>query len=115
MRMWNINPKLMCRQHLLGEHLEMHMFSGCLRKNISLNGYVKNGLVDLKNIKNRHNEITKEMIVRGYKPNKEKDKVFLLINNISGDDGKINIKDNLRELSERCRRCSRLIRNESLH
>ena len=26
MRMWMVNPRIMCRQHLLGEHVEIHMF-----------------------------------------------------------------------------------------
>ena len=32
MRMWLVPPQLMCDQHLLGEHLEMHMFIGTIRK-----------------------------------------------------------------------------------
>ena len=35
MRMWLVNPALLCRQHLLGEHVEMHMFAGHI-----LEGYV---------------------------------------------------------------------------
>ena len=26
MRMWMLNPKFLCRQHLLGEHSEIHKF-----------------------------------------------------------------------------------------
>jgi hypothetical protein len=43
--MWGINPKKLCNQHLLGEHLEMHMFVGCIKKGISLKGYYENKLV----------------------------------------------------------------------
>ena len=32
MRDWKVNPKLLCRQHLLGNHLEVHMFVGTLRR-----------------------------------------------------------------------------------
>ena len=32
MRMWMINPKLMCDQHLLGEHGELHKFIPSFRK-----------------------------------------------------------------------------------
>lgn len=30
MRMWMVDPKIMCRKHLLGEHLELHMLAGCI-------------------------------------------------------------------------------------
>ena len=36
MRMWNVDPKLMCNKHLLGEHVEMHMFFGTIQKGISM-------------------------------------------------------------------------------
>ena len=57
MRMWKVNPKVMCRQHLLGEHVEMHMFVGCWNKGIKLNGYLEGGLVELCEVKNRHDEL----------------------------------------------------------
>lgn len=38
MRMWNINPRYMCRKHLLGEHVETHMLVGSLRKEKSVQG-----------------------------------------------------------------------------
>jgi len=66
MRMWNINPKVMCRQHLLGEHVEMHMFKGTIEKKKSISGYLKNGLVNIGQIKLRHDELVEEMKRRGF-------------------------------------------------
>lgn len=66
MRMWNVDPRAMCRQHLLGEHLEMHMFVGARRKKKSLQGYASAGLVDLRLLRQRHNELVHEMECRGY-------------------------------------------------
>jgi hypothetical protein len=37
--MWMVDPRQMCRQHLLGEHNELHMFAGTMRKGIGLAGY----------------------------------------------------------------------------
>jgi hypothetical protein len=68
MRMWNVKTKTMCRQHLLGEHLEMHMFAGCLNKGINIEGYL-NGLVETDKLVERHRELVKEMRKRGYKHN----------------------------------------------
>ena len=53
MRMWMIDPKMLCKKHLLGEHVELHMFVGTINKNKKLDGYKKNGLVEV--IVCRHN------------------------------------------------------------
>ena len=65
MRMWGVNPAIMCTQHLLGEHVEMHMFAGSINKGISIDGYVKNGLVDTCLIQARHEPLACEMMKRG--------------------------------------------------
>jgi hypothetical protein len=66
MRMWMTNPKLMCRKHLLGEHLELHMFVGALKKKKNLYGYLNNNLFEPLSILSRHNSLVKEMRRRGY-------------------------------------------------
>lgn len=66
MRMWNTKPSLMCRQHLLGEHLEMHMLVGAIKKGKSIKGFVTTGLVRVIEIQNRHDSLAKEMTNRGY-------------------------------------------------
>ena len=66
MRMWMVKPQLMCRQHLLGEHLELHMFVGTLRRGISVEGYLKKGLLEGASIRSRHDALVEEMLRRGY-------------------------------------------------
>jgi len=56
----------MCNKHLLGEHVEIHMFIGSIRKGISITGYIKNDLLEPKSIYKRHNEIAEEMKKRGF-------------------------------------------------
>ena len=65
MRMWLVAPEKMCNQHLLGEHVEMHMFVGSIRKGISMAGYTSAGLVDVTQIKKRHASLVREMKQRG--------------------------------------------------
>ena len=101
MRMWNVNPKLMCRQHLLGEHLEMHMFAGTIKKGIKIDGYIKNGLVQIGDIKNRHDILALEMFMRGYKHKS----LMLPFNEGHKTYPKINIKANIIELKRRCNEC----------
>ena len=66
MRMWKVSPNLMCRKHLMGEHLEMHQFAGSIKKGKSLDGYINGKMLEVGNIKNRHDELVKEMSLRGY-------------------------------------------------
>ena len=65
MRMWNVDPDVMCRQHLLGEHAELHMFAGTIAAGKRLDGYLDNGLVEPANIHTRHDELVVEMKRRG--------------------------------------------------
>lgn len=46
MRMWMVPPIVMCQQHLLGEHVEMHMLIGAMKKGTSMAGYCQNGLME---------------------------------------------------------------------
>lgn len=69
MRMWKISPRLMCDRHLLGEHLEMHMFVGTINKRKWIDGYLKNNLVEVAYIHTRHDELVQEMQQRGMNHN----------------------------------------------
>lgn len=69
MRMWMVDPKIMCRQHLLGEHVECHMFAGTLAKGKSIQGYLDKGLVEVGSLSSRHDDLAKEMAWRGYSHN----------------------------------------------
>lgn len=98
-RMWNVDTKKMCRQHLLGEHKELHQAVGSLRKSRSLEGHIEKGQLEIHNIRARHAQLVKEMKARGYKHNSPL-KTFC-----SKKSGKINIKSNEIELARRCKSC----------
>jgi len=61
-----VDPKIMCRQHLLGEHVEHHMFVGTINKGISIAGYLRDNLLEPASLHNRHAALVKEMEARGY-------------------------------------------------
>ena len=44
MRMWLVDPKKLCREHLLGEHLEMHMFAYSINNDKNIEGFLEKGL-----------------------------------------------------------------------
>lgn len=66
-----VKPELMCNMHLLGEHVELHMFVGTMKLGRSLTGYVRNNLVEPRSIVRRHQELAFEMIRRGMKHNSD--------------------------------------------
>lgn len=66
MRMWMTDPRIMCRQHLLGEHVELHMTVGALNLGTSIKGYLASDLLEPQNLKSRHTELVTEMASRGY-------------------------------------------------
>lgn len=66
MKMWMVNPRYLCRQHLLGEHKELHMLVGCLQKSKNIDGYINNELVFPQLVYRRHNVLVDEMLRRGY-------------------------------------------------
>ena len=99
--MWMVNPRIMCRQHLLGEHLELHMFAGAINKHLSLDGYLRNNLLEPASIIARHSTLVSEMTRRGYhhkSPLVEINTNFLL-------DTRIDSKKSLDDLLARCERC----------
>lgn len=66
MRMWMVDPRIMCRKHLLGEHVELHMFVGTLKKGISVHGYLADNLMEPESLYTRHEVLVAEMESRGY-------------------------------------------------
>ena len=103
MRMWGVEPALLCRKHLLGEHVEMHMFVGSIRKGNSINGYVSSGLVHVPSIASRHDALASELTRRGMSHRSP------LLPFESPDIGGIDVWANLAELCQRCPDCCEVI------
>lgn len=99
MRMWLVDPFLLCRRHLLGEHVELHMLVGTLRRGISIQGYLDNGLVDTSWIWLRHDELVAEMENRGMNHTSPLAHVKV------EPAGCVDLEANLKELAKRCHRC----------
>ena len=102
MRMWMVDPHGMCRKHLLGEHVEMHMLAGSLRRGRSIQGFIDGGLLEPQNIRTRHDALAVEMVARGYShqstlptapPPERRNK------------GRVDAVQSLKELHRRCLEC----------
>jgi hypothetical protein len=98
--MWMVAPLIMCDKHLLGEHVELHMFVGAIRKGTSLRGYVENGLVEVHNIVHRHDQIAVEMTRRGMSHTS----LLPPFNEYTA--GSVPVHESLRDLLDRCPDCS---------
>lgn len=69
MRMWRIEPALLCRQHLLGGHVETHMAVGTIARGTTLGRFITDGLIETAAIQHEHDALAEEMLRRGYRHN----------------------------------------------
>ena len=100
MRMWGVYPGYMCRQHLLGEHVEMPMAVGAIRHDKSISGYTNGGLLDTSKIQHRHDTLVIEMQKRGYKHRSPLHYDDVL------QSGSVDVVSNLSALRQRCVECN---------
>ena len=112
MRMWMVNPRRMCRQHLLGEHLECHMFVGAINAGTRLSGFARNGLLETSSLRQRHEALAKEMRRRGYRhssplPGFQRNLFWWF----GGNFGKVDRKRSQQELFKRCKMCREVKHN----
>ncbi len=102
MRMWMVNPRLMCRKHLLGEHVELHMLAACMRREMSLKGFFDNRLIETHSVIRRHEQLVREMKRRGFRH------ASPLENVPRRRGGRVDRRANLAELARRCQHCRKL-------
>lgn len=69
MRIWDISPSLLCRQHLLGEHRELHAVWSVItnkKKGYSKHPETMRWIGKLKALYIRHHKLVREIKSRGY-------------------------------------------------
>lgn len=106
MRMWMIEPSLMCRKHLLGEHVEIHMLVGSLLHHRNISGHLERGQLEPQNAQPRHEELAQEMLKRGYKHNSPLPSVEH--RHVGTVDRNVSIQD----LIARCPECAKRIKEK---
>lgn len=105
MRMWMVNPKILCRKHLLGEHVECHMFLGSMRTKMKLDGYIDNNLFEVDQLFYRHLELSQEMEDRGYKHKSPLNLGIYVERRKLYKNVKIDMEQSLNDLINRCPEC----------
>ena len=105
MRQWMCDPRIMCRQHLLGEHVEHHMFVGTINKGIDVTGYLTDNLLQPSSLISRHEELVAEMERRGYKHKSPLPFIEFARLSPARRDVEIDRPASLTELLRRCPEC----------
>jgi hypothetical protein len=103
--MWMVNPAVMCKKHLLVEHVECHMLVSHLQHKRRITNYIKQNLLQPRSLRERHDQLALEMENRkmlhksplpkydlSYLP--EKQRIYT-----------VNVEQSLIELSRRCTKC----------
>lgn len=92
----------MCRRHLLGEHVELHMFVGSINQGTRMGRYVTEGLLEFDSLRPRHAALVAEMKRRGYRHESPLPKCRAIpkAERVRIDRGK-----SLGELVNRCKEC----------
>lgn len=71
----------MCRNHLLEEHSEIHLFVWNINAEHSVRGYIDKGLLEIHNLYNRHAELARELRGRRCMHNSELDAKWKMAKN----------------------------------
>jgi len=104
MRMWMVEPAIMCRQHLLGEHVELHMMAAHLQRGRRIDKFVTNNCAQPRSIKARHRVLAAEMIRRGYHHASPLDQPPVAAH--QHPEARVDATSALQDLLTRCQACS---------
>lgn len=114
MRMWMVQPHLMCDKHLLGEHVELHMLVGCIKRNKNISGFIMRRLVEPLSIFERHEQLANEMIRRGMKHKSPLQNIIFARLSTEELQTTVDPQISLDELYSRCLHCrARINANET--
>ena len=101
-----VDPKIMCKKHLLGEHVELHMIVGALNKQKSMTGFVANNLLQPLAIKLRHDTLVKEMLDRGMNHKSPLAPYSISYLSVNEQMSVVNVVGATIDLIDRCPKCA---------
>lgn len=112
MRMWMVDPAKLCDKHLLGEHVELHMFVGAMKRGTSMRGFLENNLLEPLGMLGRHDALVAEMERRcmNHKSPMTSYEVMHALSMLDDDDRRVKVDAERAhtELMNRCSRCREL-------
>lgn len=105
MRMWMVNPKMLCKLHLGGEHFEIHKHRHGFMKGWSIAG--RKGQIDPSQMATRHAQLALEMVSRGMRHQSPYEQPDLSLYDLEGFT--VDMDESLEELCRRCPECRKRI------
>lgn len=101
-----VDPRIMCRQHLLGEHFETHVIATNISRGRGIAGFIRNNAIEPHSVARRHDELVMEMERRGMNHRSP-----LVFSTDIYPDFRIDREASLRLLISRCPRCAERMRS----
>lgn len=113
-RMWLLKPALMCQQHRLGEHNELHKLAGGIKTALNDNhqmratitGQARDANIDVRRLVDRHAKLEQHDGWDSPLPWRPSDTPTA---DLSFAEGDINIIQNEQDLADRCPACRSLL------
>ena len=107
MRMWMLDPKMMCMKHIVGEHGEIHKHRHNFVKKYNISGRIK-PIVQIcpELMEKRHNELV------AYLKTHKSPYIQPNLSHLSDEErfAEVDIEYNKKDLASRCPECKKLIK-----
>lgn len=111
--MWMIEPNLLCRKHLLGEHGEIHKHRHNFVKHHKIDRRISPIVqIEPMSMGKRHDDLAKEMIKRGYNHNSPYIQPDISYLKKEQQEATVDIDLSYLDLSSRCPECLKNIKNK---
>jgi hypothetical protein len=108
--MWMVEPKLLCRKHLLGEHGEIHKHRHNFVKKHNITNRISPVVqIEPGSMEKRHDELAEEMIRRGYNHQSPFEQPDISYLPIYQQLVKVDTEVSLWDLKTRCPECAKNI------
>ena len=107
MRMWMVNPVVMCNKHLLGEHVECHMFAGHLQRKRQIKNYIRLNLLEPGSLRQRHDRLAQEMARREMSHKSPLPEFYISYLPKEHQIYNVNADASLKEITRRCTECKK--------
>jgi len=115
MRMWMVDPKVLCNKHLLGEHGEIHKHRHNFVKQHSIAKRISPVVqIEPSAMEIRHDVLAKEMLDRGMNHQSPFEQPDISYLPAFQQQAIVDTENSLRDLVNRCSECNERIRNEKI-
>ena len=106
-----VEPSVLCKNHLLGCHYEIHKHRHNFEKHHSMTGRIfPIVLIEPDHMQDYHDKLVIEMIARGYNHKSEYIQPDISYLPIGQQHARADIEYNLKDLCQRCEECKKRIK-----